>query len=195
MHFLFLNVLTTWGPILYAIIFIAMIIEGDASLFATAFLVHEGILDPLATFVVVYLGVMAGDILWYVLGMQMSGMSGRVAHWIERVAKPFDRQLNKNPIRLIFVSKFAYGIHHAILARAGMLKMDLTRFIEIDIVGNVLWVAVVGGLGYFLSASLPLLKYYFRYVEVGLLLGLLLLVLLQHGFAERALRRVKENES
>jgi len=194
MHFLFLNTLSSWGPAIYALIFIAMIVEGDASLFATAFLAHEGILDPAITLIVVYVGVTAGDILWYLLGVRMSGMKGRLAHKIERLAKPFDRQLSSRPVHLIFVSKFTYGIHHAILARAGMLRMNFKRFIEIDLLGNTLWVAVVGGLGYFLSLSLPLLRHYFRFVEVGLFFGLLLFIFLQHRFAERATREMIEQE-
>ncbi len=62
-----------------------------------------------------------------------------------------------------------YGFHHAILIRAGALRIPKTKFVNTDLVATLCWVLLVGGLGYFSSVSFSLLRHYLRYAEFGVI--------------------------
>ncbi len=57
-----------WLPVGYLVVFLAMMVEGDAALFAAAFLTHQGFFNLGVIIVVVFLGVLIGDLGWYWLG-------------------------------------------------------------------------------------------------------------------------------
>lgn len=177
---LFIHYLTLSRPIGYVFVFIGMIIEGDVLLFIAAFFTHQGIFDIGDMLVAVLAGTIVGDTLWYVLGFQLNNSFLFLKRWIDRIARPFDKQLRSRPFRTIFISKFIYGIHHALLVRAGSLKLPFKKFALVDLAAIVLWVATVGGLGYVSGSSFVFLKHYLRFAEFGLALGLVVLFILSH---------------
>lgn len=177
---LFIHYLILSRPIGYALVFTGMIIEGDILLFTAAFLTHQGIFDIGDMLVAVLAGTIVGDMLWYMLGFRLNHSSLFLRRWIDRIAWPFDKQLMSRPFHTIFVSKFIYGIHHALLIRAGNLKLPFKKFALVDFAAIVLWIAAVGGLGYVSGLSFTLLKHYLRFAEFGLAVGLLVLFILLH---------------
>lgn len=166
--------LISWRPLGYAIIFFGMMIEGDGLLFTAAFLTHQGIFDVGDMAVVVLGGVLIGDSLWYWLGARFAGSPSFafVSRWLERATARFDTHLSSRMFRTIFISKFAYGLHHPILMRAGAIGIPPRRFLKNDILATILWVAVVGGLGFGVSASFVALQRSLRFAERALVLGL-----------------------
>ncbi|MBI2120423.1 MAG: VTT domain-containing protein [Parcubacteria group bacterium] len=129
--------------------------------------------------------------LWYFVGRNYITSFPRVTRWVDRFAKPFDRHLADRPTRTLLLTKFVYGAHHAVLIRAGMFQMDFKKFIKSDIISIVVWIAVVGGLGYFSSMSLAYEKKYLRYAEIALLLALVLFFVAEHyikKFSQKELR-------
>jgi membrane protein DedA with SNARE-associated domain len=170
----------------YAVVFIGMILEGDIVLFTSSFLAHQGFFDigDLAFFILT--GVFIGDSLWYLAGRlidnHLSGNSrmSLVNRWVTKIAMPLDTHLLNYPFRTIFISKFAYGLHHALLTRLGMLRFSWKRFVKIDFIANISWVFIVGGLGYFSGAAFFASKHYLRFAEVGLLLALILFLIVEH---------------
>lgn len=169
--------LATYRPIAYLVVFLGMVFEGDIILFSAAFLAHQGILNPVPVFLTALWGMIFGDNMWYSLGRRKNYP---FKQWAEKLAQPFDEQLLKNPMRTIFVSKFTYGFNRAILMRAGSLRLNWKKLEESDILATLLWMAIVGGLGYFSSASFNYAKTYLRYGEIALILSLLLFVALEH---------------
>lgn len=177
---LFLDYLILWQPLGYILAFFGMVFEGDGSLFAIAFLTAEGFFDAGDMLIVVFLSVIFGDTLWYFVGRNYIASFPRVTAWINRFAKPFDQHLSERPTRTLLLTKFVYGAHHAVLIRAGMSKMDFRKFIKSDLISIVVWVAVIGGLGYFSSISLSYEKKYLRYAEISLLIALILFFIVEH---------------
>lgn len=167
-------------PIGYILVFIGMIIEGDILLFTAAFLTHQGIFDIGDMLIAVLAGAIIGDALWYLLGLKLNNSSLFLTRWMDRIARPFDKQLANRPFHTIFISKFIYGIHHALLIRAGNLKLSFREFVLVDFLAIVLWIAVVGGFGYISGASFALSKQYLRFVEFGLAAGLIVFFILLH---------------
>ncbi len=176
---MFLHYLTEYQTLGLIIIFLGMMIEGDIFLFTAGFLVNRGYFAIDMALLAVFLGTLIGDNLWYVLG-EMINENSVFGRFITRLTKPFDDHLIGRTFRTMLITKFAYGIHRPILFRAGMLRLPFKRFIEGDIIAIVLWIFIIGGLGYISSASFILMKHYLRYTELTLLFGLILFILISH---------------
>ena len=176
----------------YALAFLGMMIEGDLVLFTSGFLTHRGFFDPGVMFVILNVGVFSGDLLWYELGRRLRHNVWFIA-WAERVARPFDDHLKHRTLRTIFFSKFAYGVHHAILVRAGTLHLKLTKFIEDDFVSNLAWIIIVGGMGYFSSASFNSLahtNHSFHYLQLSFLAALVIFFIIWHYISAGSKRKL-----
>lgn len=180
MYSLVIHTLTLYRPLGYFLIFISLLIEGEFVLFTAAFLTHQGAFDIGDMFMVIISGVLAGDMLWYFAGTLLDGTNYWWQKWFNRFTKPFDRHLAESPFRTIFISKFTYGFHRAIIVKAGMLKIARSKFLKADIASAFLWIGIVGGLGYGASASFLLARRYLRLAEVGLILVLIIFFLLLH---------------
>ncbi len=191
MESLLLSYLNSWEPLGYLIIFLGMMVEGDFIMFTAAFLAHQGILGFVPAFLSALWGMILGDNLWYSLGLKIRNSSrfSFITAWAEQNAKRFDERLIKNPLRAIFIAKFTYGFNRAILIRAGMLRLKWRKIEQSDILATLLWMAIVGGLGYFASASFSLVKHYLRFAEVALVLGLFIFFCAENLIAQRT----KEN--
>lgn len=171
-----MHYLTTSKALGYSLVFGGMIIEGDAVLFTAAFLAHQHYFDWGDVLLVVLSGVFIGDILWYYLGFKLNN-SPRftlLRRWLDRISKTLDAQLQQRPLKIIFISKFLYGLHHAVLMRVGNLKLPLNKFLQTDAIAIVLWVTMVGGLGYLSGVSFPILKRSIKFAEVVLAAGFLI---------------------
>lgn len=183
--FLF-HYLTFWEPLAYILIFLGMMIEGDTVLFVAAFLTHQGILHPFPMLLTALWGMILGDNLWYTLGFRLRNASTFLNRWAEKLAQPFDEHLKNHPLRTIFISKFTYGVGHAIFFRAGAIRIRWRKLEQSDILATIFWMAIVTGLGYFSSASFSLVKRYLRFGEVALLLGLIIFFTLEHLIVKKS---------
>lgn len=172
MDSILLPYLTAWKPLAYAIIFLGMILEGDALLFIAGFLTHQGVFELLPILATVCGGVFIGDNLWFELGVRWKNSSSRLMQWVEKLAKPFDLHLQTKPLRTIFISKFTYGFNHAILVRAGILGIRWKKLEESVLLADLFWIFIVGGLGYLSSASFARFKHILGFTEAALALGL-----------------------
>jgi membrane protein DedA with SNARE-associated domain len=173
MKFTLVHYLTQNTSLGYVALFLGMILEGDLILFAAGFLSQQGVFTLPIMLSVAFVGVLFGDALWYRAGVLLKVRAKRVEVLVGKIARPFDYHLEKRPFRTIFISKFIYGLHHAILMRAGMLHIPFRKYLKIDIVSTLIWGAVVAGLGYFSSISFTENRHELRSVEIKLLLGIL----------------------
>lgn len=187
---IFLYYLTIRRSVGYALVFLGMVFEGDGVLFAAAFLTHQGFFDLLDMFTVVFAGVIFGDFLWYWLGKKFYASSTIFASWAKRIATPFDVHIVDRPFHTIFISKFMYGFHHLILMRAGALGIGAKKLFKIDVFATILWMFIVGSLGFLSSISFFTIKHYLRSIEIFLLLGVVVLLSIQHFIAGRLKKKL-----
>jgi len=179
MESLVLNSLSDYQIINYLAALLGMVFEGDTALFIIAFLTSQGFFDFLTIFLVVFWGTFFGDLLWYWFGLNIKDGT-LIKKWADRIASPFDDHLVKRNFRILFISKFTYGIHHALLVRAGILKMNFKTIARNVFISTIFWVPIIGSIGYFSGTSAPLFKKYLKYTEVILLVFVLLFIFLQH---------------
>lgn len=184
MYAFIIQSLSYWHFAGYILIFLGMIIEGDAVLFAASFLAYQGFFNPFIMAGTAFLGVLFGDFLWYWAGSWIKTPSFFFWRWVQRIAQPFDAYLKRKPFRTIFVSKFAYGVHHALLFRAGVLGIRLTELAKVDFLSTSFWMSIVIGLGYASGVSFAYIKHYFRFAEFILLAGFIVFVLIEHIFVK-----------
>lgn len=173
LHSIFLHYLISTRPLGYFLVFIGMIFEGDIILFTSFFLTHQGFFDLGDMIITIIAGAFLGDMSWFWIGAKLKNTSSIISRWTEKLTKPLEKHLEDRPMHTIFISKFVYGIHHAVLIRAGMVKMSVKEFLKIDLPAVFLWVLVIGGFGFFSSASLAAIRHYIRFAEVSLLIGLI----------------------
>lgn len=167
---------------LYSLIFFGMLFEGDAVLFVSSFLVHRGVLDFWDVLSVALIGALVGDAMWYWIGTQLKE-ENFLSKWFHRITHPFDDQLQRSPFYAIFVSKFMYGFHHALLFRAGALRISKKKFFSSDLVATLFWMSVISMLAYGTSLSIHIVRHYVRVAELTAALVLILYILLEKKIA------------
>lgn len=190
MHYLLYHFLETHRLLGYAVISVAMIFEGDLFLFMASFLTHQGFFDPFDMFIAVFLGVMTGNLAWYGAGFWLRQRIDLINRWAQKIAAPFDDHLKKQTFHTIFLSKFIYGVHHAILLRAGMLQIKFGKFVKVSIFSNLLWIVIVGSLGFISSASLGRLGHRIKFVEVVLLAAFVCFLLISYLISYEAKKKL-----
>jgi membrane protein DedA with SNARE-associated domain len=180
METLFLHYLVSAAWLIYILIFIGLILEGDAVLFAAFYVAHQGYLKLEILIPVVFAGALISDILWYKFGSFLEKKSAFVKKQAEKISRPIDRHLRKRPLSTIFISQFVFGLYHATLMRAGAIKVKFWSYLKTVFFSSVVWISLIGGLAYFSSLSIILLKKYVKYGEVGLLIGFIILFAIGH---------------
>ena len=174
-HYLILS-----RPLGYFLIFIGLAIEGDLVLLIIAFLTHQGFFDLGDMILVSLAGVFVGDVTWLYLGKKLDRLSPLTHRLVTKLSGPVDKHLRERPVRAIFVSKFTYGLHRAVLVRLGQNGMGLKEFLKADIPAGLVWFIVVGGLGYLGGGAVTLARHYLRFTELGLLLVVVAFLLISY---------------
>ena len=174
MNSLLFHYLPLLGPAVYLFIIAAMIVEGEIFLFAAAFLASQGYLSPEFTFLAIFGGVMLGDSFWFWLGHKINHSNTWLSRWLVAKTGRFDEALLNNSLRTIFISKFVYGAHHLMMMRAGVIKLKFREFFKDDFAANLVWVFIIGGLGYLSGASFQFVKQYLKFTEYALAIGVAL---------------------
>lgn len=158
-----LALLTHYG---YAIIFPISIVEGPMVAALAGFLVSIGDLDAVLVFLLLLLGDMVGDTLYYLLGYFSRGK--KVPRWLgifgirEDNVKTFDRYFHEHDWKIILLGK-TQPVGGAILFSAGFSKMSYKRFMAYNIVGSIPKIILFEGIGYYFGEAYNKLGTYFDY--------------------------------
>lgn len=134
----------------YVILFLAMIIEGEAFLIVAGVLARLKALDFGDVLWVSFVGVMIGDVLWYGLGMITTRAEkfSFVARAAEKTVLVLLPRFRENPFSSIFLSKFIYGANHATLVLSGIMRVKFQLFIKAELVASFAWVAIFSVIGF-----------------------------------------------
>lgn len=181
MNFDFLNYLAGLGNWLYLFVFLGMLIEGNTTMFIVGFLLSLQALNAFALLSVAFAGALLEQFFWFWLGIKIKKSSSKIAKWIINASNHFDEHFIHRPKTTLLVSKFIYGIHRAAIARAGVLGIKTREYIQHIIPVLLLWMLIIGGVGFVIKESLSWMGRYFRYAEM-ILLGILIAVILIQRF-------------
>lgn len=135
----------------YLILFLIMVVEGEMFIILAGILAHLKVFDIGDVIWITFLGVLLGDLLWYQLGVFISG-PGKfpdIVRFAEKTVLSFLPRFREKPFKSIFLSKFIYGANHTTLILSGVLKVKFRIFAEAEIIASVIWVLIFSAVGYF----------------------------------------------
>jgi membrane protein DedA with SNARE-associated domain len=166
MDTLIFNSINAYGPEIYLLIFLGLMIEGEGVLFAAFYLVHQEKLDLPVLLMVAVSGVIAGDNLWFLSGrlVRRVPLLGKI---LKKVPAAIDEFIRTRAALTIIVSKFLYGFHRPILLYLHGAGVKYPDFLKGDVPAALLWVGVMSTAGYFFSSSLVLIRENFKYWQLG----------------------------
>lgn len=139
----------------YWLIFALTIIEGPVIMTFGGFLLKLGYFSFWPLYLVLMLGDLAADALWYGVGYWGGHpFVRRYGRWFSisdaAVAK-MENAFHDHQGKILFLSKITmgFGFALAILVAAGTTRVPFRRYISLNAAGQVLWTGLLMGLGYF----------------------------------------------
>lgn len=176
----------------YLIVFLGMIIEGAGVALMTSFLAQQGHFNIYFLVLVMFGGTILGSVIWYQLGRLFYGTA--VGDWFRKHIflneGIFEKLLQKNSRKTLFVSKFIYGFDRAAVILSGLIKINFAKFLKIELLANSVWLAAMFSLGYFSGAALDRLKSSFQRIEIIFLLILLIYIILEVVIKKKFLHKI-----
>jgi phosphatidylglycerol lysyltransferase len=174
----------------YALLFLGVVVEGEAVLLAAGILASRGFLRlPVVIAVAVSANSLADQVYF-----RLARLRGR--DWLFRRFGRHPRfrwlmgLLGRGGGVALVASRFAFGLRIAIPAACGALGMGVRAFTLLDLLAGVVWAVPIAALGFWAGgATEPLLDGVRRYEEgVALALFVSIAVLLALRHARRAIR-------
>ena len=131
------------GPLAYAAIFLAAMIEGEVVFAAAAVMVSAGTLHPLPVIVAGALGAAAGDQLYFY------ALRGRIQRWFGRWRPIAARQeavvsrVRQHQNLMILAIRFSPGLRIAIAAACAYAGVPPIRFSVLNLLSALVWAGIL----------------------------------------------------
>lgn len=171
----------------YLAVFAGALLEGETVLIMAGFAAHRGYLALPWIVLIGAVGGFLGDQTFFTAGRwhgrQILARFPIVAMHAARIAPLIER----HSTWLILGVRFMYGLRVAGPVLIGMSKISHWRFAALNLIGALIWSAVIGGAGYAFGQALELMLAHARRYEAWVLAGMLII-----GVAVWARRRRKD---
>lgn len=178
-------------------IFLGSFFFGEAVVLAATFLSAEGLWSPGIVFSLSFLGTIAADTVWFLLGRKLitfasrwEWVRARYAAYLEKFVKKEQRDLL--PHFLFF--KFLYGTRIITIIFVSLKQMRLGRFIFLDSLGTIVWLIVLIATGWLTwkgaASALPIL----HNLEYALVAVVIFVVLLRAIIKWTSKRIIEKNQ-
>ncbi len=184
----------------YGALFLAMLIEGEAFLIIAGMLASLRALDFGDVLWVAFVGVLLGDAFWYAFGMFIvwTGKFTSFSRWAEKSVCYFLPRFRERPFPSIFLSKFIYGVNHAVLVLSGILRVQFSLFMKAEALASFVWVATYAVAGFMFGHAAVVFTRkasYFILLIVVFVVGFILLQKLITSYYERLEHQKLEKDS
>ncbi len=132
-----------WGPFMLLLLCgVGLPVPEDIILIAAGFLGAQNNTPLLTSMAVMYLGILLGDFIIYLLGrhagrFMLSSKFGRVLVSPEKILRA-EALFHKHGTLLVFVGRFLPGLRAPTYFTTGLLKYSRTRFLVIDGIAAIL---------------------------------------------------------
>ncbi len=166
------------GAFLESIFLTGWIAPGTAVILLGSFYAAQGELNFAAILIVAFVGSILGDNVGYFIGYKVGrsllsryGNHPRLIKGMEGSQRYFDHY---GPVTVLF-GRMVSGIDAFIPVTAGMSEMPYWKYILFDIPGAILWVSIIGALGYLFGNNWETIEEAINWFGWGLL-GLVVLI-------------------
>ena len=165
------SILNTYG---YPALMVGTFLEGETILIAAGFLAHRGYLELPWVIFFAFLGTLAGDQLYFLLG-RVKGMDFVESRprWKASSSRVFSLLLNHQTAVLIGF-RFLYGLRTVTPFIIGASGMSPVRFFTWNSISAGTWAVVVGTLGYLFGQAVQVILEDAKRYEMWVLLLVLL---------------------
>lgn len=177
----------------YVVLFPLAALEGPVVALASGFLISLGIFSVIPTFLIMLLGDVIPDSVYFYLGRV-----GNKAKLIQKyhINSGLEHAWSNHPKKMLFFGKLAVGISVPILISAGVSKMSWKFFLK-----HVTWITAVKyaaliAVGYILGASFPKGEKYVSYGEflfAGLLVVFIVIYIATLRYAKREINELEQS--
>jgi len=171
----------------YVLLFIGVMIEGEAILLIFSFLASQGFFRIEEVALISFFGVIMGNNIWYKIGKQYGQrIIDKFGKYIPRIRlNKIQASLKEHNWKYIFFSKFIYGLNHLVIMAAGHAKEDAKKIMKIDALSTVLWIIIVSGIGYSFGYALKTMRHFLREITVAAMVLLIIFI-----FAEKFIKKI-----
>ncbi len=139
----------------YFLLFGGSYLEGTVVMLAGGMLWHEGLVSFWPAYGALMLGDFLSDMMWYCIGYYAARpFIARWGHWFgvtPAIVEKITRRFHHYHMRILIISKLTMGFGLAVgtLMTAGMLRLSLTRYIVINVLGGIVWIFCIMLVGYY----------------------------------------------
>jgi membrane-associated protein len=140
--------------LVYALIFLGMVLEGEFVLLCTGILIHLGVLYVPVTLIAVLAGALTKTLLGYYIGRSIDKKWGKTKFllYVEKHARKIVPHFYRKPFWSIFISKFLM-VNHIVIIFAGMKRVSVRKYLRAEVISTLIWAPGLLFLGYFFSAA------------------------------------------
>jgi membrane protein DedA with SNARE-associated domain len=184
----------------YIFLFLVMIFMGAEAMLVAGSLSHFGVFNFGIAFVLILLGLLISDTIFYHLGKSFGEKFvkkfGKFILISETRFQKMKIAFEKRGWLVIFFSKFIYCLGHLTSAVAGSVQMNFKKFFFTQIVSSTSSVLVFLSLGYFYSSFINSITKDFKVIGLSIIGFLILFILLEKTilkiFNRKFLNMIKE---
>jgi len=156
----------------YAAILLGTFFEGETILVIGGFMAHRGYLALSGVILAAFLGSMAGDQLFFMLGRRHGpAVLARRPSWTGRVHR-VNGLLRRYQTLVILGFRFVYGMRTATPFVLGLGDVPAIKFLALNMVSALVWATVIAGGGYLFGHVLDAFLGDLRRYELLVLAGL-----------------------
>ena len=142
----FAELIDTYG---YPLIFLGAVIEGETVLILAGYMAHRPGLNVALVAASAAVGGATGDISFFLLGRFLGARAlQRLPARIRAGASRARSAVENNPVRVLLLMRFLYGMRIALPVLCGASTMKVTRFVRYDVGTAIVWSVVFTAIGY-----------------------------------------------
>jgi len=139
--------------LVYLIIYLGLIFEGEFFLISTGILAHLGALNLWLSLLVILLGGLSKTFIGYALGefLYKKFNHHRFFKYMQQRVYNILPKFKTKPFWSIFISKFIIGASNIVIIFSGYEKINYKKFLKAEISATIIWAPLLFSLGYFFS--------------------------------------------
>jgi len=177
---LLIRLVEHYQAVVYALIFVGLIFEGEFTLISTGVLIHLGVLNLPLTLILILLGSLTKTFYCYYLGKLIYEKWNHLKFlkYIEKRVNYFFPHFQRKPFWSIFISKFIMWLNFSTIVFSGYSRINFKTYLKAEIFSTIIWAPLLLMLGSFFSfAALNISHEVWRYslIVVLFIIGFILL--------------------
>ena len=177
----------------YIFSFLGALFEGTYIMILTGVLLKFGYFKFWGLITVLIIGYFLNGMGFYLIGRV--GGHQILEKWVKRLRitrkllEKLEDYFKKHSVKTLFITRVTYGLSIPSFIIAGSFKMKLRKFMIVNLVAAIVWIAGTVGLGYVFGVSYTALGIVTKTVSIGLVVAFFVIIILLSVLVVYWLRR------